>query len=205
MTFKILRPGTHTTIQDDGRNGFYHLGITVSGAIDKKNFKLANIILNNSINEPSLEFALQGPLLEFEGLKSSICITGEVNFDIIRNNKKIEEGYCYKIYNLNKGDKVDIKSTINSLYGYLAIKDGFDFINIWKSCSINTKAKIGPNEGMKFDINQIIPTKNNSAEIKIRQLRYKNERSTEIKVIKEQILIIFLKKLKVIFLIKNLK
>ena len=40
MTFKILRPGTHTTIQDEGRNGFYHLGITVSGAIDKKNFKL---------------------------------------------------------------------------------------------------------------------------------------------------------------------
>ena len=184
MTFKILRPGTHTTIQDDGRNGFYHLGITVSGAIDKKNFKLANIILNNNINEPSLEFALQGPLLEFDGLKSSICITGEVNFDIIRNNKEIEEGYCYKIYNLNKGDKIDIKSTINSLYGYLAIKDGFDFFNIWKSCSINTKAKIGPNEGMKFDTNQIIPTKNDSAEIKIRQLRYKNERSTEIKVIK---------------------
>ena len=43
MTFKILRPGTHTTIQDDGRNGFYHLGITVSGAIDKKNFKLIYI------------------------------------------------------------------------------------------------------------------------------------------------------------------
>ena len=184
MTFKILRPGTHTTIQDEGRNGFYHLGITVSGAIDKKNFKLANIILNNNVNEPSLEFALQGPLLEFDGSKLSICITGEVNFDIIRHNEEIEEGYCYKIYNLNKGDKVDIKSTINSLYGYLAIKDGFDFTNIWKSCSINTKAKIGPNEGMKFDTNQIIPTKNNSAEIKIKQLRYKNERSTEIRVIK---------------------
>lgn len=37
---------------------------------------------------------------------------------------------------------------------------------------------------MKFDTNQIIPTKNNSAEIKIKQLRYKNERSTEIRVIK---------------------
>ena len=42
MTFKILRPGTHTTIQDEGRNGFYHLGITVSGAIDKK--KVSNIL-----------------------------------------------------------------------------------------------------------------------------------------------------------------
>ena len=50
-----------------------------------------------------------------------------------------------------------------------------DFVNIWKSCSINTKAKIGPNEGMKFDTNQIIPTKNDSAEIKIRQLRYKDQ------------------------------
>ena len=62
--FEVLRPGTNTTIQDAGRNELFHLGITVSGAIDQKNFKLSNLILNNDIDEAALEFAFQGPLLK---------------------------------------------------------------------------------------------------------------------------------------------
>ena len=40
--FEILRAGVNTTIQDKGRNHLYHIGITVSGAIDQRNYKLAN-------------------------------------------------------------------------------------------------------------------------------------------------------------------
>ena len=39
--FEILRPGINTTIQDKGRNNYFHLGITVSGAVDQRNFKLS--------------------------------------------------------------------------------------------------------------------------------------------------------------------
>ena len=49
--FEILRPGINTTIQDTGRDYLYHIGITVSGAIDQRNYKLANYLVNNKLNE----------------------------------------------------------------------------------------------------------------------------------------------------------
>ena len=182
---EVLRPGVNTTIQDTGRNKLFHLGITVSGAIDQKNFKLSNLILNNNINEAVLEFAFQGPLLKLHNGNIGVCISGEVEFKILRNNGKIEEGVCYQIYILNNGDQIDIKHTKNSLYGYLAIKDGFKFKKFWNSYSINTQANIGPNEGKKFSLNQKIYVNNQvKNDFQIRKLKYKNIRNNIIRVIK---------------------
>ncbi len=183
--FEVLRPGTNTTIQDAGRNELFHLGITVSGAIDQKNFKLSNLILNNDIDEAALEFAFQGPLLKIHNGNIGVCISGEVEFDILRADGKIEEGICYQIYVIKNGDQIDIKHTKNSLYGYLAIKDGFKFEKSWKSCSINTQANIGPNEGKKFSLNQKIYINNQvTNDFRIRKLKYKNSRNNIIRVIK---------------------
>ena len=51
MYFEILRSGVHTTVQDSGRNNMYHLGITISGAMDQRNHKLANKLVNNDLND----------------------------------------------------------------------------------------------------------------------------------------------------------
>ena len=67
--FEILRPGINTTIQDCGRNHMYHHGIAVSGAIDQRNFKLANKFVDNHLNEAVIEFAYQGPLLKLKNNK----------------------------------------------------------------------------------------------------------------------------------------
>ena len=45
--FEVLRPGINSTFQDNGRNNFYHIGIPFSGAMDNRNFLLANTISNN--------------------------------------------------------------------------------------------------------------------------------------------------------------
>ena len=65
--FEVLRPGINSTFQDNGRNNFYHIGIPFSGAMDNRNFLLANTISNNGINNPVLEFAYQGPKLKYLG------------------------------------------------------------------------------------------------------------------------------------------
>jgi allophanate hydrolase subunit 2 len=156
MYFEVLRAGINTTIQDDGRKNLYHIGVTSSGAIDKKNYKLSNIILKNEINNPAIEFAFQGPHLKMKNGRCFICITGSVDFQLIRNNGLVEKGYGYKIYNLEEEDEIDIRSTKSSVYGYLNVKNGFNFEKVWGSYSINTKANIGPNEGKKFSNNQKI-------------------------------------------------
>ena len=81
--FKVLRAGTHTTFQDNGFVNKQHLGITVGGVVDSDLYILSNIILNNSLNTPVLEFCFQGPSLKLTSGKARIVITGNVFFKIV--------------------------------------------------------------------------------------------------------------------------
>ena len=183
--FEILRPGINTTIQDCGRNHMYHEGIAVSGAIDQRNFKLANKLVNNILDEAVIEFAYQGPLLKLKNNKLTFSITGDVIFKIIRNNSKVENGKCYKNYILEEDDQLDIISTKNTAYGYLSVNGGFQLEKIWDSYSINTKANIGPNNGKKYSIKDKIFIKNSKFEkIKKIELNYLELQDNIIRVIK---------------------
>ena len=153
---EVLRPGINTTIQDKGRFHLYHIGITVSGAMDQSKFQISNALVNNDLNEGVLEFAYQGPCLKLVNGNINIAITGNVNFNILRKNSTTEEGICFKNYFLEDGDQIDIISTKNSVFGYFAVQGGFKTDKVWNSLSINTKAKVGPNNGEKFSLGQKI-------------------------------------------------
>jgi len=183
--FKILREGVNTTIQDSGRKHLYDIGITVSGAMDQRNFMLANRIVNNDLEEAVIEFAYQGPLLKLKDGKINFVITGDVSFNIIRKNSEIEVGKCYQNYIIHDKEQIDIISTKKSVYGYLSIKGGFKLEKVWKSYSINTKAKIGPNDGRKFSANEKIFFKEKLIKKNIdRKIEYKNSFDGIIRVIK---------------------
>ena len=93
--FKVIRSGINSTFQDKGRPNLYHLGIPFSGAMDNRNYILANAIAGNKENTPAIEFAFQGPLLKFKGDKINFTISGNVNFNILKKKEKIE-GSCYQ-------------------------------------------------------------------------------------------------------------
>ena len=153
--FKFIRSGINTTYQDKGRENLYHIGIPYSGAMDNRNFLIANKLVNNNLNAPVLEFAYQGPHLKYQGDTISIAITGDVIFKIIKNGAEYT-GNCYESYQIENGDEIDIISTNKTIYGYLAIGGEIDIKFQWKSCSINTNAKIGSNNGKKLENNQTI-------------------------------------------------
>ena len=183
--FEILRPGINTTIQDTGRNNLYHIGITISGVIDQRNYKLANNLVNNKLTEAVIEFAHQGPLLKLKNGKINFAITGDIFFNVIRNNSEIEEGKCYQNYILFEGEQLDIISTKKSVYGYLSVRGGFKLEKVWKSYSINTKAEIGPNNGKKYSINEkIIIKKSIKENTETKKINYKNSFNNIIRVIK---------------------
>ncbi len=183
--FEILRPGINTTIQDNGRNNLYHIGITQSGAIDQRNYNFANWVVDNKLTEPVIEFAYQGPLLKLKNGRINFALTGNVFFNIIRNNSKIEEGKCYINYYLEDGEKIDIVSTKNSVYGYLSVNGGFELKATWKSYSINTKSEIGPNKGKKYSLDEKIYIKQSDVKkIKERKIDYKESFNNIIRVIK---------------------
>jgi len=197
--FEILRPGIHTTIQDQGRLNKYHLGIPFSGSMDKRNYLISNKLLGNKLNESSLEFAYQGPLMKLHSGKVSGTITGNVTFNIIRKNSKIDEGVCYQTFTLNDGDKLDIISTNRSVYGYFSIKNGFTGEYIWESCSVNTKAKIGSNNGEKYQNNQKIYINKNESLSEYKKINHLNSKIEYIRVLKGTNFSFFSEKAKKIF------
>ena len=154
--FKVLRPGINSTFQDLGRFGLQHLGIVASGCMDQLSFCNSNKLVDNKISEGALEFAYQGPLLEMNGENALVAISGKVNFNLIKKNGEIIKGKSNESFQISNGDKIDILSTINSVYGYFSIFGGFKIEEVKGSVSTLVKAKIGPNNGDKLKIDDKI-------------------------------------------------
>ena len=183
--FEVIRPGINTTYQDFGRKNLYHIGVPFSGAMDNRNYLISNKLVNNKMNSAVIEFAYQGPMLKFNGESTTFAITGDVNFNIKRKkNSILEKGNSYQTYNLKSGDEIDILSTNRSVYGYLAIAGNIDVKLFGNSCSTNTKAKIGSNDGEKIKKGDKIFFSNLNNKIQIKKLNYINTKIEQIRVIR---------------------
>tara|TARA_Y100000816_G_scaffold285005_1_gene264088 strand:- start:82 stop:1026 length:945 start_codon:yes stop_codon:yes gene_type:complete len=181
--FKIIRAGINSTFQDKGRSNLYHLGIPFSGAMDNRNYLLANKLVQNDLNNPVIEFAYQGPHLKYVGEKINIAITGNVSFKIKSKNSEID-GNCYETYEINNEDEIDILSTNKSVYGYLSLSGKFDVSYQWGSCSTNTKSNIGANKGKKLQNEQIIKISKINKNFNKKRINFINTKIEKIRVIK---------------------
>ena len=183
--FEVIRPGVNTTYQDFGRKNLYHIGVPFSGAMDNRNYLISNKLVNNKMNSAVIEFAYQGPMLKFNGESTTFAITGDVNFNIKRKkNSILEKGNSYQTYNLKSGDEIDILSTNRSVYGYLAIAGNIDVNLFGNSCSTNTKAKIGSNNGEKIKKGDKIFFSNSDGKTQLKKLNYINTKIEQIRVIR---------------------
>ena len=181
--FEIIRAGVNTTFQDKGRSNLYHIGIPFSGAMDNRNYLLANKLVGNKLDLSVIEFAYQGPFLKYYGEKINIAITGDVIFKVKKKDYEIKRD-CYESFTIEDGDEIDILSTNKSVYGYLAISGEFDLKLQWGSCSINTKANIGSNDGKKLENNQKIYISKINLNQDKKKINYINSKVENIRVIK---------------------
>jgi|TARA_B110000263_G_scaffold120568_1_gene104855 biotin-dependent carboxylase-like uncharacterized protein len=181
---QVLRPGINTTFQDKGRFHMQHLGVTPGGCMDLSLFSVANSLVGNFLDEGVLEFAYQGPLMKLIKGKTKVAVTGSVHFKIIKSNKKIIDGESNRTYFLDEGDQIDLLATKNSAYGYMALKGGFNIKPFCNSISVLARAKIGPNEGKKLKVDDIINFKINNKDKKIFTTKITNNISNKIRVLK---------------------
>ena len=182
--FKVLRPGINSTFQDLGRFGLQHLGIVASGCMDQLSFCISNKLVGNKVSEGALEFAYQGPLLELVGGPALVAISGKVNFNIISRNGETKQGLSNTSFVVSNGDKIDILSTINSVYGYFSIMGGFKLKEIKGSHSTLVRAKIGPNNGNKLTTEEKIFFNQSNLESKINKFKFNINKSNTIRVMK---------------------
>lgn len=90
----IVSPGAYTSVQDMGRFGYRHLGVPLSGSMDQQSSKLANLLVNNTEQNPVIEVTLSGPKIQFDS-PTIVAITGadispKINGSPVTMNHKIE-------------------------------------------------------------------------------------------------------------------
>ncbi len=66
MSVHVLSPGLLSTLQDNGRHGWRHLGVGSSGALDTFSHAVANRLVGNTDDSLAMEISLHGPHLRFE-------------------------------------------------------------------------------------------------------------------------------------------
>lgn len=72
---RVVRPGFQTTVQDLGRFGYAHQGVSASGAADAAALRAGNLLVGNAENAPALEMTLVGGAFAFE-CDAVIALTG---------------------------------------------------------------------------------------------------------------------------------
>src|SRR3954451_22085040 len=75
MAIRVIAPGLATTVQDLGRPGYYHLGIPISGAMDRFALVAANLLVGNEEGDAALEAVFMGPEIRFSA-DATVAVTG---------------------------------------------------------------------------------------------------------------------------------
>ena len=71
----VIKQGFQDLVQDLGRNGYTHVGISPTGAADKVSMRIANLFLGNQVNDAVLEITLFGGTYLFD-MPTKICLSG---------------------------------------------------------------------------------------------------------------------------------
>ena len=134
---KVLKPGMLTTVQDLGRLGYAHLGVSPAGAADSISFRAANLLAGNFENAPALEFTLLGPVLEFQR-EATIAITGaETSRSML----------TWRSLSVKAGTTVDVGAMTSGARCYMAVKGGIRVPEVMDSASTFLPGALGGFEG----------------------------------------------------------
>ncbi|MEZ8286033.1 biotin-dependent carboxyltransferase family protein [Vibrio splendidus] len=137
-TLTVIKPGPLSLIQDFGRFGVAHLGLTQGGPVDDYSYSWANHLLGNPVNQAALEVTLGQCALRIDfDCEMALC-GGDLQAKL---DGKPQSNWCN--FQAFKGQVLSFGLPKNGLRAYLAVKGGFDAPSTLNSCSTVTREKIG--------------------------------------------------------------
>lgn len=136
--FDVIHPGILTTIQDLGRYGQSHLGLTSGGPADKQAFLWANRLLNNAENCPVLEVNVGGLKL-IATTATTIAVTG-ANAPLTINGHSKD---TWRSHRVNPDDEIEIGFATQGCRIYLGVVEGFVVESQFNSVSTVIREKVG--------------------------------------------------------------
>ena len=135
---EIIKPGPQLSIQDLGRFGYRHLGISQSGAIDSDAMRIANMLVSNEETVPVLEITLG--MAQFKFHKATIFALCGADMSANLDAKRIDTGWCYQA---QAGQTLTFATSAKSLRCYMSIHGGVDCPLTLGSASTDIMAQLG--------------------------------------------------------------
>ncbi|MGW6659530.1 5-oxoprolinase subunit C family protein [Rhodococcus sp. NPDC055024] len=136
---RVVDPGTLTTVQDLGRPGYAHLGVSSSGGADRASLMSANRLVGNSVSAPVFETTLGGLTFELSDSRY-IAVTG-APVTVCVNGRTVSESA--RLY-VQTGERVQLGRPSWGLRTYVAIAGGIGAPRVFGSASRDTLAGLGP-------------------------------------------------------------
>ena len=150
--FEIIKPGIHSLIQDLGRFGYQHLGITPGGPADLHSYLWANKILSNNSNMASIE--IHYGLMSLTVLtETRIAICG-AEFSVTIND---EPAFNWQTHNVKAGDIIQYRGAKTGKCGYLAVLGGLQTEQIYQSRSTVIRDELSESTSTPLYKRQILP------------------------------------------------
>ncbi len=142
MAVRVIAPGLSTTVQDLGRPGFYHLGIPLSGGMDRFALRAANMLVGNDEGAAVLEAVFMGPELEFTAPVTVAVTGGELPPKVNGDDRPTWEAFPVKA-----GDRLSFGFLKAGARAYVAVSGGIDVPLKLGSRSTYTLGALGGHEG----------------------------------------------------------
>ncbi len=150
-SLKVISPGFLTTVQDLGRFGFAHLGVSPAGAADRCALLWGNLLVNNPASASALEMTLIGGAFEFEA-GSLIAITG-ANCDARLDNEKIPQWTSTRV---RPGQALQCSAMTSGARAYLCIHGGIHVPMVMGSASTHLQTGIGGWQGRQLKKGEVL-------------------------------------------------
>lgn len=152
MALEIRHPGMSTTIQDQGRKGYYALGIPEGGAMDQESARLANALVGNDADAAVLECTYMGPTLRVDE-PTVLAVTGA---PITVKVNGIEQPEWARLA-LAAGDELSFGVILGGTKFFVAVRGGIDVPLALGSRSTYAIGRIGGVRGRAVQAGDLLP------------------------------------------------
>ncbi len=153
--FMVKKAGVLSLIQDQGRVGQSHLGLTQGGVADGHAYYWLNRLLDNAATAPCIEITMGGLKLKSQ-VAQIICVTGGACPLFINGKRK--QTWCNHFVQV--GDEIEIGYTQSGLRAYLGVRHGFQIPVQFGSSSTVVREGVGGINGTALKVGDKLPCRN---------------------------------------------
>lgn len=139
MSLTVIDPAMLSLVQDGGRPGLGHLGVSSSGAFDRGALRMANVVVGNDLQSPAVEVLGGGLVLRAD--EAHVVAVAGAPCDVLIDGVQSAFGRAVRV---SAGQTLALGVPVAGLRTYVGVAGGLATPIELGSASTDTLASFGP-------------------------------------------------------------